>query len=370
MFNDVSEQLATYLLQHSSAICLILRRDGLVLNANPHAYQVSGKDPVGLELNDLFVNFNNTRTIDDYLAQANEKVLVNVVSEGNTPITFYFRFYDLGEKILAIGQIDDREVEILGRNFLELNKELGNLTRELQKKNAALKKLNEQKNLFLGIAAHDLRNPLGVIMGFSEILTDELDQVITSDQKYMLNSITESTEFMLKLIINLLDYSAIESGNLKLEKKTVDVKSLMDRCISYNQIIAAKKEIKIYYESDEPVLMVAIDPTKIEAAINNLLGNAIKFSYPNSIVNVRTTVENGELVVSVKDHGQGIPPEEKGKLFKPFVTTSVRGTSGERSTGLGLSITHDIIKRHSGRIYFESELNVGSTFYFTLPISN
>ena len=370
MFNDVSEQLATYLLQHSSAICLILRRDGLVLDANPHTYQVSGKDPVGLELNDLFVNFNNTRTIDDYLSQANEKVLVNVVSEGNTPITFYFRFYDLGEKILAIGQTDDWEIEILRRNFMDLNKELGNLTRELQKKNADLKKLNDQKNIFFGIAAHDLRNPLGVITGFSELLIDELDKIMTSEQRFMLNSITESSEFMLKLIINLLDFSIIESGNLTLEKKNVDFKLLMGRCISYNQIIAAKKEIKIHYEPGEQIQIVSIDPTKIEAVINNLLSNAIKFSYPNSVVNVKTTIENRELVVTVKDHGQGIPAEEKSKLFKPFVTTSVRGTSGERSTGLGLSITHDIIKQHSGRIYFESEVGVGTTFYFTLPISN
>ena len=115
-----------------------------------------------------------------------------------------------------------------------------------------------------------------------------------------------------------------------------------------------------------PVL--ALDEQKLEQALNNLIGNAVKFSYPESVVEVDIRRLGEEVVVSVRDHGQGIPAHETKQLFQPFATTSVRGTAGEKSTGLGLAITRKVVEGHGGRIWLESRVGEGSTFSFSLPL--
>jgi two-component system, OmpR family, sensor kinase len=248
-----------------------------------------------------------------------------------------------------------------------LNNDLVNMQRELAKKNRELDKLNKLKNQFLGIAAHDLRNPLSVILGFSAYLVEEEEANFSEDQIMMLNSILTSSEFMLRLINNLLDVSAIESGKLDLKLTKADILPVISKNIELNKVIAHKKNISIHFKA-ENIPAIKFDAGKIEQVLNNLISNAVKYSQPGTQVFVEAVKKESDIIVSVTDQGQGIPEAELVKLFKPFSRTSVQSTAGEISTGLGLSIARNLISGHKGKIWVESTVGKGSTFYFSLPV--
>ncbi len=250
-----------------------------------------------------------------------------------------------------------------------LNNELANLQRELAKKNAELERLDDEKNQFLGMAAHDLRNPLGVIMGFSEFLLTDAAPVLNEEQREFLSIIHSSSEFMLELVNNLLDIATIESGKLRLNPWPTDLAALVEHNVALNQAIASKKEIRLSCEIEAGLPVLEIDAPKIEQVLNNLISNAIKFSYPHSMVEVRLARADDGVLLSVADQGQGIPAAELDTLFKPFARTSVKSTGGEGSIGLGLAIVRRIVNGHRGRIWVESEVDSGSTFYVWLPLS-
>jgi two-component system, OmpR family, sensor kinase len=262
-------------------------------------------------------------------------------------------------------QTDSSLYDELGR----LNNELANLQREVTKKNVELEKLNEEKNRFLGIAAHDLRNPLNAIQMYSEFLLDEAADALNQEQMGFVSIIHSSSRFMLQLVNDLLDVAKIESGKLELELSNTDLVSLIERNVVLNSAMASKKQIKLNFEHDDYIPNVPIDAAKIEQVLNNLITNALKFSSSGSVINVNLVTTDNEVILSVKDQGQGIPSNDLDKLFKPFQRTSVKTTDGEESTGLGLAIVRKIVLGHKGRVWVESEVGRGTTFYVALPLS-
>ncbi|MGE5680229.1 MAG: ATP-binding protein [Bacillota bacterium] len=250
----------------------------------------------------------------------------------------------------------------------EANRKLMEMHHELAQKNRELEKANEQKNKFLRMAAHDIRNPIGSALAFSSFLEEEAGSKLSQTQLEYLGYIKESNEFVLQLLNELLDIAVIESGKLQLNKSRVDLSALIKRNISVNKIIADKKSITIKVSSCEQSFKLDIDCTKIEQVLNNLISNAIKFSFPESIIEVKICKIGSEAIVAVIDNGQGIPQTELDNLFKPFARTSVQSTAGERSTGLGLSIVKKIVEAHEGKVWVESQVSKGSAFYFSLPL--
>lgn len=252
----------------------------------------------------------------------------------------------------------------------DANRELIRIKGELEDRNKELQKLNEEKNHLLGMAAHDLRNPIGAILSYSEFLLDE--DKIKEDATYseFMSTIRETSEFLLHMVNELLDISIIESGNLKLTLSDVDFISLVKRNITINSVLSEKKGINILFDHDNNIPDIIIDPHKMEQVLNNLISNAVKFSYPGSKVEILIKKERDMLITSVKDEGKGIPEEEFFRLFKPFSRTSVQATGDEMSTGLGLAIVKKIVEGHGGKIWVESNVGKGSTFYFSLPFSN
>lgn len=250
----------------------------------------------------------------------------------------------------------------------EANKQLMNMHREIAKKNLLLEKLNEDKNRFLRIAAHDLRNPISAILSFSTMLIDELANQVSAENMEFLEIIRQSSEFMLQLLNELLDIAVIESGNLILNTENHNLVKVIADNVNLNRVIAGKKKINLNFTSDIEELNFLFDRVKIEQILNNLISNAIKYSFSGSSVNITLTRIEKEAVITISDTGQGIAPEDMPKLFQPFAKRSPGGTAGEKSTGLGLSIVKKIIEAHNGRITAESTLGEGSVFTVYLPI--
>lgn len=238
---------------------------------------------------------------------------------------------------------------------------------ELLARNATLVKLNDEKNRFMGIAAHDLRNPIGAIRSFSDLLLSEDFTPTVEERTVFLTHIRESSDFMLRLLSDLLDISKIESGHLNLELRATDLRKLLRDNVTRHAMVAARKVITVRLFDDSPIDPVVVDPTKMEQVFNNLISNAIKFSHQGTTIDVRLERQGSEVIVCVQDQGQGIPAAELGKLFKPFQKTSTATTGGESSTGLGLAIVRRIVEGHGGRVWVESELGHGSRFSVALP---
>jgi PAS domain S-box-containing protein len=240
---------------------------------------------------------------------------------------------------------------------------------EIAQKNAQLVELNDVKNQLLGMAAHDLRNPLSVVSTASAFLLDDAGRLLPEAKRTdFLRRINSSSEFMLRMIDDLLDVAKIEAGRLDLELATGDLCGLIEENLTMNRMLAERKGIRLDFAPECNVPPFRFDRGKVEQVLNNLISNALKFSASGTAVTVQVSRVNGSVVVSVRDQGSGIPTKELDKLFKPFGTTSVRGTAGEKSTGLGLAICRKIAEGHHGRIWAESEVGKGSVFSFSLPV--
>lgn len=229
---------------------------------------------------------------------------------------------------------------------------------------------NDQKDKFLGIAAHDLRNPLAVIKGYAELLRGGTLGEIAPAQKKPLEVIGQHCDKMLRLIHDLLDVSAIESGHLALVRRNIDLKAFLKENALDSALLAKGKSIAFVAEIPEDLPTIMMDPDRIDQVINNLVTNAIKFSKPGSRIVLRAACLKEAVVISVIDQGAGIPRSEIPKMFQYFGKTTVLPSAGEKSTGLGLAIVKRMVEAHGGKIGVESEPGKGSTFTFTLPLAS
>lgn len=240
---------------------------------------------------------------------------------------------------------------------------------ELEKQKRELEELNKLKNELLGIAAHDLRNPITEIMTASSLLLKLPNELLSEHSSRLLKMIESASKFMRSLVNNLLDVSKIESGELKLRLKRLDYCTFLKEQITFNELLASEKNINLSFECQQDIPKIEFDQIQIRQVVNNLIGNAIKFSPKGSKIIVKIQPKNGNLITKVIDQGPGIPKTEIPRLFKTFQKTSVEAPDGEEGTGLGLAISKKIIEKHGGTIGVESEVNRGSTFFFTLPIT-
>jgi PAS domain S-box-containing protein len=241
-------------------------------------------------------------------------------------------------------------------------------TAELEASRAELQRLNEQKNELLGMAAHDLRNPLAAIQGLVDLLVQQMFGDLEANQLEAITRIGTSSRRMAALVDDLLDVSTIEAGRLKLECAPQELLPVVRDAVDAIQLLAGPKGIRVELTAAETLPLVRIDRGRIEQVLSNLLGNAVKFSHPGSTVEVGLTRREGCAVISVSDRGRGIAPDQAERLFQPFGAETRPGTAGERSTGLGLAIARKMVEAHGGEIWFTSELDVGSCFCVALPV--
>jgi methanogenic corrinoid protein MtbC1/two-component sensor histidine kinase len=234
-----------------------------------------------------------------------------------------------------------------------------NSQRELAKLRVDLARLAHEKNELIGILAHDLRNPLSVVLSYSRLLRDP--ELSKAECAQLLDDVESSTRFVLRLVEETLELAMIERGQLALSLQRVDVSELIAAAARLERVLAQKKKIVIECRPSGPC-MVDGDPAKLRQVFTNLLSNAVKYSHPGSEVMVSVRQEAAYAVIEVRDHGVGIEPEDLKKLFQPFSRLRKGGTQGERSTGLGLAIVRRIVEGHAGGITVESQPGSGSRF--------
>lgn len=360
-----------YLVGQLNNLVFVLDVDGNVLFANQYAETVVGRD--NLEKPTTFVNllveFTERPTVEELVSDNTAPRMLQVKTRKEVPQTYYFYFYQKGEYILAFGQQNQEEVQSLQENLIRANGEINNLMRDLQKSHAKQVKLNEQKNQVLGIAAHDLRNPAGLIAQYSKFLLEDLGDTFNDTFLELIRTIHQCGEFMLNLLNDLLDISKIESGRLELNLYKTEPISFTEDLVSINRIFAQKKEQELFFVAEKNLPEIWLDGPKIIQVINNLISNAIKYSDKKTKIHVALEQKGDDLVFSITDSGPGIPEDRLGDLFKAFHTVGIKPTDGEKSVGLGLAIVKRIVEGHGGSISVQSVLGKGSTFSFNLPLT-
>ncbi len=248
----------------------------------------------------------------------------------------------------------------------QLEARVAERTMALGDANERLTMLNAQKDAFLGMAAHDLRTPITVVQGFADLLVHARSN--PEDQREFVGIIRETLDQMLNLLDDILDITAIESGKLTLRLQPTNLPSFVNRIAKLNRYIGMQKQIDLKVEIEPELPPLTLDPQRIEQVLNNLIGNAFKFSHNGTAVTIRVKSLEDVIEFSVLDEGQGIRADEIDKVFGEFQRVSTRPTGDEHSTGLGLSICKRIVGLHGGEIGVESTFGVGSRFYFTLPL--
>jgi len=230
--------------------------------------------------------------------------------------------------------------------------------------NEKLTALNAEKDRYLGIAAHDLRNPLSSVRGLSELMLETALE--PPQEREFLEAIHRTSDEMLGLVNDLLDVSLIESGKLELRRSEQDVSKLVQRRVRLLEPYARTKKIELKLAADG-VQRASIDAARYGQVVDNLVGNAIKFSPPGTEVRVALRSTDGSIAFSVQDQGPGIPEADRKLLFRSFRKLSARPTGGEKSTGLGLAIVKKIVDAHGGSIDVASAPGGGARFTVTTP---
>ena len=228
---------------------------------------------------------------------------------------------------------------------------------------------NTAKSEFLSTMSHELRTPLTSIKGAFGLLKSMISDELTGDKKELFEISIRNTDAMLLLVNELLDYEKIISGTMVIETRQHDIGALTSRVVQDNQSYASSKSVKFKFNTPQTPLFANVHEHRFEQVLRNLLSNAAKFSKPGSEVEISARLDKGVVIVSVKDYGIGMPEHFESKIFEPFTQIDSSQTREHSGTGLGLSISNSLVEGMGGLLYFESELDVGTTFFASFPVS-
>ncbi len=264
-------------------------------------------------------------------------------------------------------QIANLQMQLSGKvNMLE------SMVEKLRLSNQELNRLNDIRAKFMSIAAHDLRQPLSAIQGFTSVLM--MDRNTTNNaaggnsDQIALNNILKATDNMNMLMADLIDISRIESGQFKMDVQPFNFNALLNDVVALQNVSAQKKGIFLQKCEYPAEVTVVADRFRISQVINNLIGNAIKFSPQGGRIEARFYVQDGWLTFKLTDNGPGVLHTEKDKIFQKFHQSDIDRNAKKQGWGLGLSIAQEIVQAHGGEIGVESAgLGQGAMFWFTIP---
>ena len=290
------------------------------------------------------------------------------------------RVYRKNDIFLIIGTIDadsliahNKAMRLLNHQIIDLQRSLIKEKFELQKTLIQLKKANDSlneanaaKDKFLSIIAHDLKNPFSVLLGFSDLLAQNLDDYDVQNVKEMISAIHQTSYQTYQLLEDLLLWSRSQLGKLSFHPEGV---SLYEACQSVFELLeplAQQKQIHIHYDVPQKLCVVA-DVGMLRTILRNLLSNAIKFTPQYGTVNLSVSIDHHYVEIAVTDTGIGMNESIQSKLWSLTSSVSRCGTNGEEGTGLGLQLCKEFVEKQGGKIWVDSVENKGSRFVFTLP---
>jgi PAS domain S-box-containing protein len=236
----------------------------------------------------------------------------------------------------------------------------------LKESELRLRRSNEEKDKFFSIIAHDLKSPFNSLLALSEFLAEDINELSKEEIQSFAAEINISSKILFKLLENLLQWSQIQTGRLKAEPGVFDIGELFDETDSLLKRNAEGKRIKMEFTC-ETYLPVYADKNMIRSVIQNLVSNAIKFSRQEELITVTAQPQGNDILVSIIDRGVGMSEEKLKSLFQINRHHSTPGTNNELGTGLGLILCKELVEMNKGRIWVESDLKRGTTFYFTVP---
>ena len=237
---------------------------------------------------------------------------------------------------------------------------------ELQHARQRLREMNDEKNEFMGIVAHDLRSPLGTIQGFAEVLLED-SQMPRVESEDFARRILDTARRMAEMVRNLLDANRIERGEMKVNLAPCDLAELLRSVVHAYQPRAAAKQQTIHLDDSAGPLTVSADRNAMVQVLENLVSNAIKYSPPGRNIFAQLRLVDGAARCEVQDEGPGLSAADQQKLFGKFARLSAKPTGGEHATGLGLSIVKKMVEAMNGRVWCESEPGRGATFVVQFP---
>lgn len=233
----------------------------------------------------------------------------------------------------------------------------------------AQRELDRLKAEFISAVSHELRTPLGIIKGYATALCLDDAAVDPSTRQEFLHVIEEEADKLQKLIDDLLDTARLQAGRLQVHPRVIPLAELLEGSL-HKALLLIQQGSHTLKPPTFPAGMAAVaDPVRLEQVLYNLLDNAVRYSPPGTSIEVGVTVEGEQVCISVADHGIGIPPSDLEHIFNPFYRGASAQKAGAGGTGLGLAISRGIVEAHGGRLWVESELARGSTFFFTLPLA-
>jgi len=248
-------------------------------------------------------------------------------------------------------------------------KELAEFYARLEKKVAERTRELKEKNEFLSIAVHDLKNPLSAIQGFSEMLKMDFDDMPAEEVIEVADKIWVSSKQMFELISNLLEVNAIESGKINLAISEVDILPILQGLITLYRERAKAKHITLQFEPQVTKYSAQANENTIRQVFDNLISNAIKYSPYGKSVSVSITQNDQFVRCKIEDEGPGLSEEDQQKLFAQFTRLTPKPTGGEHSTGLGLFIVKKLMDSMQGKVWCESILKKGTTFIVEIPMA-
>lgn len=245
------------------------------------------------------------------------------------------------------------------------------IEKQIIEKQTQLEELNSTKDKFFSIIAHDLRNPLGSFKQMLEIISNNFNDLSDSEKKKFILMMKESSNNIYNLLDNLLTWSRLQRGSIQYSPTSYSLYEVLFDSIKILGNNAALKNITIQLECPKG-LKAFFDYNMISMVVINLLSNAVKFTKENGniVLSAHHSQENDVVITSVKDDGVGIPSSKLSKLFRIDSNVSTIGTANEKGTGLGLILCKEFIEKHNCNIWLETNVNQGTTFYFSLPISD
>ncbi len=354
--------LATLLREQAPCLLPLLDWEERVAEANQAARDLLGNELVGLTFKDLLTTFERDVSAAAAAQDARPWRAVTFTVKAGPPMAVRCLFQAVPGGTLVLGGGSPRAASRLEASILELNADLANRSRELQQANAALAELGRLKDTFLGMAAHDLRSPILGVLTFATFLEEDLGPSLGAEQREQLDLIRASAEMMRHLVEGFLDVALIETGHLRLELAPSRLSEVVDQGVALVAHAARRKQVALRVVHDRALGLHPLDPNRLTQVVVNLVSNAVQHSFPGGDVEISTGGGEGVQWLEVRDHGTGIPPEVQRDLFQAFAGGGARKTAGERSVGLGLSISRLIVEAHGGTIEAASRPERGSSF--------